>query len=84
MEREALDPEVDLAKVREMMLQGSGSESRFGGDRVCHVPKPKFEARQTPYTRETSPTNVQGSKLNQFTSDTTKSEDKILKFALIS
>ncbi|GKV29701.1 hypothetical protein SLEP1_g38605 [Rubroshorea leprosula] len=32
---------------------------------LCHAPEPKSEARQTPYTRETGPTNAQGSELTQ-------------------
>ncbi|GKV32491.1 hypothetical protein SLEP1_g41091 [Rubroshorea leprosula] len=32
----------------------------------CHAPKPEFEARQTPCTRETGPTNAQGSELTEF------------------
>ncbi|GKV45752.1 hypothetical protein SLEP1_g52803 [Rubroshorea leprosula] len=35
------------------------------GEILCHAPEPKSEARQTPCTRETGPTNAQGSKLTQ-------------------
>ncbi|GLU15247.1 hypothetical protein SLE2022_317540 [Rubroshorea leprosula] len=38
----------------------------------CHAPKPNFKTRQTSCTRETGPTNAQGSELIISHSDTTK------------
>ncbi|GKV15323.1 hypothetical protein SLEP1_g26120 [Rubroshorea leprosula] len=52
---------------------------KFMVDHDCHAPKPKFEARQTPYTRETGLTSTQGSELIISHPIPSKSEDQIFK-----